>query len=615
MKDKDCMTATYKYEDLVQTYEDFTVPAIEIYIDNNSEDILSTKNIVLESVQITLSVEETSGLNLQIVDVFDMESHSIKSEVKDSFSVGTIIEVALGYGSNLTTVFKGYVTEYRTIYHETIIIAVTAVDLRKLLMLNRRKQYKYTEDTYSEIFSGILSNYEALYDSLHIDAVEEKEELIQNDSDYNFIKGELCHKANREFFVVGGNVYFKEIDDSETEFLELEWGKNLESFQKGKSYCNEQMKVYSCQEDKTVNMLSSDVKTEESIPSLTTETLVEEWEIEKGISEKVLKNWLDKKTAEKRKRSESITGSLIGLPEIVPGRYIKISGVDSADEGTYYISEVSHSFGSDEFATRFTAGDRKDNWIRDERNGNEDILNKCRGFMHAVVKENWNQEEPGKVLVEFIAGEEGKNSTQWLPVIQPYCGNGYGFYFHPEIGTEVIVGSMAGDVNSLMVLGGLWNQEDQLPADTAGEENEIKKIRTKGNHEIVFCDREDAGKIQIFTDKKLHIELDDENESVSIFDENEENGVQVSGKDGTFHIYAKNKIILSAGGKDSIVVDGSNQISIEANRISEKANQNLQIQTQKLDVKGDMTELKASGSMKINSSGMTEIKGSMVKIN
>lgn len=615
MKDKDYMTAVYTYDDLVKAYDNFLSPAIAIYLNNSTDNILQTKGIAIDNVQVTLSAEETAGLNFQVTDVFDSESHSIKSEVKNNFSVGTVIELALGYGSDLTTVFKGYVAEYKTSYQNPPVISVSAVDLRKLLMQNKRERYKHTENTYSKIFSNILGNYRDLYGTLHIDEVETKEEIIQNSSDYDFIKRELCHKADREFFVVGADVYFKEPGKSKTAFLQLKWGQNLISFQKGSSYCNEQIKAYSSQEDKTGNMVSAVIKTENDTPSLTVKDQIEEWELGEGMDKETLQNWLNKKAEERKRKSLIASGSLIGLPEIVPGRYIEIKGVDSADEGTYYITEVSHSFGSDGFTTNFTVGEKTDKWILNEERKGKEGAGKCSGVMRAVVKENWNEEQPGKVLVEFLTGEQGKNNTKWLPVLQPYCGNGYGFYFHPEIDTEVVVGSLMGDVNSLMVLGGLWNQVDGLPADTAGEKNTIKKIRTKGNHEIIFDDDKETAKIQIYTGNKLQIELNDKEECISIFDDKKENGLQINAKDGDFHIYAKKKIILSAGDKETIIIDGDNKITIEANQIEEKGTQSFQMKTQKLEISGDMTEIKAGGSMKINSSGITEIKGSMVKIN
>lgn len=302
MKDKDCMTATYTYDELVKAYDNFLAPAIAVYTDNKPDNILQTKDIAIDNVQVTLSIEEAAGLSFQIINAFDPAAHSIKSEIKDNFSVGTILEMALGYGSNRTTVFKGYVTEYRTSYQNSPIVSITAVDLRKLLMQNKRERYKHAEETYTEIFSDILSNYKDLYGTLHIDAVEAKEEMIQNSSDYDFIKNELCCKAKREFFVMGADVYFKQPSEKGTAFLQLKWGKNLLSFQKGKSYCNEQIKVYSCQENKTGNFVSAMIKTEDHTPSLTTQNQIEEWELGEGMDTKTLQNWLDHKVAEKKKR-------------------------------------------------------------------------------------------------------------------------------------------------------------------------------------------------------------------------------------------------------------------------------------------------------------------------
>lgn len=616
MKNKDCMTANYTYDELVKAYDSFRTPVVAIYTNNSKENVITSKGIVIDGMQVTLSSEEAAGLSFQILNAFDLTTHSMKEDIKGVFSVGTVIKVALGYGSDLTTVFKGYVTNYKTSYQEIPVISVTAVDLRRLMMQNNRKKYKYAKNTYSEVFSQIIKNYENLYDTLHIDSVEGSEELTQNGTDYDFIKEELCHKANREFFVAGGDVYFKKPEKQKTAYLELEWGKNLISFQKGKSYCNQQVKVYSCQEDKTWNTVCKEIKTDDNTPSLTVAPLLEEIELGMGVDTATMNNWVDKKMLEKKNKNNTAAGSLLGLPELVPGRYIQIKGVDLADQGLYYLKEVSHSFGSDGFTTQFSAGNRDDRWVSEKKNQNEYLTKGCKGVMRAVVKQNWDEEHPGKVLVEFLTGEEGKNGSKWLPVVQPYCGGGYGFYFHPEIDTEVIVGSQMGDVNSMVVLGSIWNQVDQLPEDTAGEKNEVKRIRTKGNHEILFNDDEESGQIQISTGKKLHITLKEKENSICIFDEEEKNGIQINAEKGTLYMKADKKIILSVGNEDMIVLDGNGKkVAMEADKLEEKANQSFQIQAQKLEVKGNMTELKAEGSLKINSSGITEIKGSMVKIN
>lgn len=613
MKDKNLMTGTYTYEELVGAYDNFSTPAAAIYAGGSKENVITAKNAAVDNMQIILSAEETSALSFQIINAFDLTTHSIRNEIKNTFPVGTIVEAALGYGSNLTTVFKGYVTEYKTVYRDVPVILVTAVDLRKLLMQNRREKYKYVENTYSKIFEQVIANYKDLYDRLHIDAVEDKGELIQRNTDYNFIKQELCSRANREFFVVGGDVYFKKTEENAASFLELEWGKNLISFQSGRSYCNEQIRAYSSQGDKTGNMSSKDVKTTEKTPSLTTNTQIEEWELGEELDAQILQNWVEKRAEEKKNKNKTAGGSLIGMPELVPGRYIKVKGVDSDDEGTYYIKEVSHNFDSSGFTTSFLVGEENDRWTGGENKERQEMSGRCMGTMRAVVKENWNEENPGKVLVEFLTGEEGKNSTRWLPVLRPYCGSGYGFYFHPEIGTEVAVGSLMGDINSLMVIGSMWNQVDQIPENTAGEKNTIKKIRTKGNHEIIFDDDEDSGQIEISTNEKLQIVLKDKEKQISIMDKDGKNGLMIDGDKGSIKLLAEKNITLSVDGKDAFVIDGKN-ITLKGDKLTEKAGQGFQIQAQKLEIKGDITELKST-SMKMNSSGMAEIKGSLVKIN
>lgn len=610
MKDKNLMTGTYTYDELVKAYDNFCTPAAAIYVGNSAENIITAKNTAIDSIQLVLSSEETAALSFEITNVFNLTNHSIKNEMKDMFSPGTIIKAALGYGSNLTTVFKGYVTEYRTIYREDPVIHVTAVDFRKLLMENRREKYKYAENTYSKIFEQIITNYSGLYDTLHVDAVEEKAELMQSSTDYQFIKDELCKWADRSFFVAGGDVYFKKKDESKSPFLELEWGKNLISFYSGKSYCNEQIRAYSSQGDKTGNMCSTDIKTDDDTPSLTSQTSVEEWELGGELDNRILQNWLERRAEEKRMRMKTAGGSVVGMPELVPGRYIRIKGVDSSDAGVYLIREVRHSFDDSGFTTDFLAGDENDRWIM---TADREAAGGYIGLMQAVVKENWNAEKPGKVLVEFLTGEEGKNSTKWLPVLSPYCGAGYGLYAHPEIGTEVVVGSLAGDVNSLIVIGSMWNQADQIPDETAGEENIIKKFRTKGNHEIIFDDGEDSGQIKIHTNKNLLIELKDKEKRISISDENGKNGMVIDGENESIKLFAGKKLTLSVDGTDAFVIDGK-KLTINGDKLTEKAGQSFQIQAQKLEIKGDITELKSS-SMKINSSGMAEIKGSLVKIN
>ncbi|MDE5777060.1 MAG: phage baseplate assembly protein V [Lachnospiraceae bacterium] len=618
MGNPNLMTESQEYNTLADRYGNFEIPAAAIYLKDSKDNVIQSKNLEIEEIQVTLSADEASSVSFRIGNAFDLESWSIRQEVKDAFALGTIISVALGYCEQLTTVFKGYIEEFCADYQTSPTVVVTAMDLRKRLMQYQNSMYKYSDCTYSELFQTLLEKHSDLYDNLNITATADKIEIIQNGDDFRFIKEELCARAERDFYVAGGEVYFIKPEDGTKAFLTLEWGKHLLSFEQGSRYCNRQIKICCNQENKEENAVTQDLKTYKDISSLEKKVPVDEYEMEVGASQQELNHYMEKMAAQKKQKQIFGSGTVLGIPEIVPGRHIKISNVDESTAGIYYISEVCHHFDSDGFTTRFVIGNREDKWSASF--GEEEkkrIQNKNKyGVMRAVVKENWNEDCPGKILVEFQTGESGKSITKWLSVAHPYCGNGYGFYFLPEIDTEVLVGSLAGDVNSLVVLGGLWNQVDKIPEKTAVEKNTIKKIKTKGGHEICFNDDDEAGGIEIKTAGDLHITMKDKDSIISVSDKEGKNAVKIDGKNGCIQICADKKLTFSVGGKNMAVLDGDNKkLSFLADQINQKAGQTLQLEGQMLKIKGDTTQLKGGSSMKLESSGMAEIKGSMVKIN
>ena len=46
-------------------------------------------------------------------------------------------------------------------------------------------------------------------------------------------------------------------------------------------------------------------------------------------------------------------GECVGIPELIPGRYLKIDGGDELTNGTYFLSKVIHRFRTDEYITAF----------------------------------------------------------------------------------------------------------------------------------------------------------------------------------------------------------------------------------------------------------------------
>lgn len=220
-----------------------------------------------------------------------------------------------------------------------------------------------------------------------------------------------------------------------------------------------------------------------------------------------------------------------------------------------------------------------------------------------VVKENWNKDCPGTVRVELILGAEGKNVTGWIPVSMPYCGDGFGWYTLPEIGTEVVVAFLMGDRNCPIVIGSLWNNKNKIPPSTAGDKNLVKRFKTKGGCEVIFNDEDKKGEIQIITPGGFKVSLDDEKKSITLSDKDAKNGLVIDGDKGEVTVKAENKIHLSAGGQDLLLADGkSKAVTVKSNNVTVEASQALKLKGQNSSLEGSMMNIKAQGSFKAESS-------------
>jgi uncharacterized protein involved in type VI secretion and phage assembly len=205
---------------------------------------------------------------------------------------------------------------------------------------------------------------------------------------------------------------------------------------------------------------------------------------------------------------------------------------------------------------------------------NKDI-EKVYGIYIGIVKENYDKEKLGRVRVEYPWRNE-IDKTAWARVLSPMAGNKRGFYFIPEIGDEVLVAFEEGNVNKPYIIGSLWNGEDEPPELNNDNKNYIKKVKTKGGHELIFDDSEKNGKIQIKTRSGQTVLIDDSTGSENI--EIKDNG--------------GNMIKLNSK-PPSVSIESGGSLMIKAN----------------------MIEIEAKTNMKLKAGAIMTVEGAMVKIN
>lgn len=197
----------------------------------------------------------------------------------------------------------------------------------------------------------------------------------------------------------------------------------------------------------------------------------------------------------------------------------------------------------------------------------------------AKVVENKDEQKLGRIRVQFpwqeIQSKEMK--TPWLRIAVPYAGASKGQQFVPEIGEEVMVGFEMNNAERPYIIGSFYNGGNGKPDENwlaskeeNGTTNNIKAIRTRNGHTILFNDKGDAGLLEIYDNKNntYHITLSADDKKITIYSAGNvevvaKNNINVSA-DGNIDVIAKGDIGVSADGNIGIKSKGS--ISMEANR-------------------------------------------------
>ena len=85
------------------------------------------------------------------------------------------------------------------------------------------------------------------------------------------------------------------------------------------------------------------------------------------------------------------------------------------------------------------------------------------GVYEALVSDVNDPANEGRVKIKMPWFDE-QMETEWCRVRQFYAGNGYGAFFVPEVGDEVLIAFIQGDMRQPIILGGLYNGNDKPPS-------------------------------------------------------------------------------------------------------------------------------------------------------
>lgn len=137
--------------------------------------------------------------------------------------------------------------------------------------------------------------------------------------------------------------------------------------------------------------------------------------------------------------------------------------------------------------------------------------------------------------------------TTWCRVLTPLAGGGRGFYCLPEEGDEVLLAFVHGNMRQPVVLGSVWNDTDKIPhgADAPADsedpmgnalgiadatkdnkksdgKNNARFFISRSGSTMLFDDTAGKEKIAFFTAKGTMLNLNDEKETIAIYDHSKE---------------------------------------------------------------------------------------------
>src|SRR5215210_6413720 len=136
------------------------------------------------------------------------------------------------------------------------------------------------------------------------------------------------------------------------------------------------------------------------------------------------------------------------------------------------------------------------------------------GLAEGIVTNSDDPEKEGRVKVKLPWFDEQMES-EWCRVRQFYAGNGYGAFFVPEVGDEVLVAFIHGDLRLPIILGGLYNGKDKPPTARSDTKDQ-KMIRTRGRHEFLMDDTPGDERVRLKTKDGHTADMSDVDKKVSV---------------------------------------------------------------------------------------------------
>lgn len=236
-----------------------------------------------------------------------------------------------------------------------------------------------------------------------------------------------------------------------------------------------------------------------------------------------------KELGKRMRRQVTLWGVVEGNPDLMPGAAVQVMGVATSLEGQYVLTEVNHSIDPDKgFISQIstTPPAPADNKV---------IKNATIGIVSQVN----DLDNIGRI--KAVLPTYNNIETDWLEVLSLGAGSNKGQLILPDVGDNVLLLIVNGELAQSIVLGGLYGDKD-LPAQVVKNGAIMKFVtQTPGSQSISLDDSEDTIRVETKNGHRINITPEEINIARN-------NGSFITLTDKLTSIHSESDLVIEAPG-------------------------------------------------------------------
>ncbi len=548
------------------------------------------------------------------IKIYDGDPSRETFPVSDSelFLPGKEIEISLGYHSAEGTAFKGIiVTHSNRISSSSSELTIECKDPAVKMTVGRNSKH-YNNVTDSDVAEELIGNYQGITADIESTSIQHKDLVQFNTTDWDFIvsrmdsMGYIC-------LVNDGTFTTKKPALGEDAKLEVLFGATMLDYS-GSIDTRLQPKAVKASAWDFTNQELLDIDAAE--PSweeggnISNTTLADTIGLEKfklihsgKITQEELQAWADAKLMKARLAKIKGTVKYQGNIDVLPGDFISLNGIGGRFTGKAIVAAIRHDCTDGLWTTEVSFG-MEEEWFAatlDVKNPltQKGLIPSLQGLQIGIVTSLEDPDGDNRVQVRMPVVSNSEDGI-WARVATLDAGNNRGSFFLPEIGDEVILGCINNDPSHPVILGMLNSAAKPAPLTAANANNE-KGYVSREQLKMIFNDDEKSFKLETPAGNK--ITLSEQDKMLKIEDEN---GNSITMEQAGITIESASALTLKAAA----------DLTIEAVNVTVSPSSNFSVSAGGAEIKAGSGSVSIKApSAKVEGSGMTEIKGGLVKIN